>query len=282
MILRSAKILLAFGLMLGFQTLYPIRAAAADVKPSRFVQLCDTQLGMGGYEADKARFRAAVEAINALAVDWVVICGDLVNDGDDDNAVADFRAIMRDFTMPCYLAPGNHDVGGEPTAASLARYRALHGKDYFAVEQSGFKLMILNTQLWKAPLENETERHDTWYRESLAEASAAGMPVVLISHYPPFLDHVDEEETYYNLPIETRKSVLDAAVKHGARAWLAGHAHKNILAEYEGMPVVVSATTSKNFDGAPYGFRVWSVDGKGVLTHRYEALALPEELMKPE
>ena len=42
-----------------------------------------------------------------------------------------------------------------------------------------------------------------------------------------------------------------------------------------------SATTSKNFDGAPYGFRVWTVDDTGTLSHRYEALDLPEALSKP-
>jgi hypothetical protein len=31
-----------------------------------FVQLCDTQLGMGGYEHDVKAFRQAVQQINAL------------------------------------------------------------------------------------------------------------------------------------------------------------------------------------------------------------------------
>ncbi len=255
---------------------------AAPPTPCSFVQLCDTQLGMGGYESDKERFRLAVKAINAMDVDWVVICGDLVNNGGDDAAVADFRTIVEGFTMPCYLAPGNHDVLNEPTAASLARYRELQGKDYFAVSQSGFKLMILNTQLWKSPLEGESERHNAWYLSELAEAKASDTPVLLVSHYPPFIATVDEEEIYYNLPQETRTRVLQAAKENGVRAWLAGHAHKNILTEYEDIPIVISATTSKNFDGAPYGFRVWTLNESGELTHRYEALDLPEALTVPD
>ncbi len=254
----------------------------ATAAPCTFVQVCDTQLGMGGYDEDKARFRAAVKAINAMDVNWVVICGDLVDNGGDEKAIADFREIVETFTVPCYLAPGNHDVGGVPTEATLARYRKAHGPDYFAVENSGFKIMILNTQFWKGPMAGETEKHDAWYLAELAKAKETETPVLLVSHYPPFLKTADEEEIYYNLPLEARARVLSAAKENGVRAWLAGHAHKNVLTEYEGIPIVVSATTSRNFDGAPYGFRVWSVDEQGALSHTYKALELPEELQKPK
>ena len=87
--------------------LLPFPHTRATAESCTFVQLCDTQLGMGGYEEDKARFRAAVKAINAMDVNWVVICGDLVDNGGDEKAIADFRAIVETFTVPCYLAPGN-------------------------------------------------------------------------------------------------------------------------------------------------------------------------------
>ena len=128
---------------LGFAATALIQAAASAVEnAATFAQVCDTQLGMGGYAADKVRFELAVEAINALKVDWVVICGDLVNDGNDDQAVADFQAIAGGFDMPCYLAPGNHDVGNEPTVESLKRYRAQYGPDYFSVREGGLKLVV--------------------------------------------------------------------------------------------------------------------------------------------
>lgn len=231
---------------------------------------------MGGYAADQARFEIAVEAINALKADWVVICGDLVNDGNDDQAVADFQAIARGFEMPCHLAPGNHDVGNEPTPESLKRYRDQYGPDYFTVREGGVKLMIVNTQLWKAPVAGESEAHDRWFREELAESRASGAPTLLVSHYPPFTDNPGEDENYYNLPLATRAEVLELAKGAGVKAWLAGHVHKNLEREFAGIPVIASATTSKNFDGAPYGFRVWTLDGDGALSHRYVPLEIPE------
>ncbi|MCF6285341.1 MAG: metallophosphoesterase [Candidatus Hydrogenedentes bacterium] len=271
------------GTLLITALLFSVQAPAAEQEAAHtFVQLCDTQLGFGGYEEDKQRFRAAVDTINALKPDWVVICGDLVNIGSDDKAVADFREILKGFTIPCHLVSGNHDVGGVPTAASLARYRKLQGKDYYAVDVPGFKLLVLNTQLWKASVPEESARHDAWYRAELAKAKKTGVPVLLASHYPPFLAEPGEKEIYYNLPLEARKSVLTAAAENGVRAWLAGHVHKNIITQYEDIAIVASATTSKNFDGAPYGFRIWTVDSEGKLSHEYVALDLPEELMKPK
>src|SRR5437762_3249474 len=76
-------------------------------QPFTFVQMCDPQLGIGGYEADVARFKQAVKQINALKPDFVVICGDLVN-GATTKSFADFNAIKAGFAMPCYCAPGNH------------------------------------------------------------------------------------------------------------------------------------------------------------------------------
>ncbi len=54
---------------------------AEEAKPESFtfVQLCDPQLGFGGYEHDVNSFKVAVQKINELKPDFVVICGDMVN-----------------------------------------------------------------------------------------------------------------------------------------------------------------------------------------------------------
>lgn len=87
-----------------------------------FVQMCDTQLGMGGYEHDVKTFELAVDQINEMKPDFVVICGDLVQKANDQSWL-DFNRIKAGFKIPCHCAPGNHDVENTPTAASLQRYR---------------------------------------------------------------------------------------------------------------------------------------------------------------
>ena len=78
-------------------------------KEFTFIQMCDTQLGMGGYEHDVQTFELAVKQINKMAPDFVLICGDLVGKANE-KSFADFNRIKGGFKIPCHCAAGNHDV----------------------------------------------------------------------------------------------------------------------------------------------------------------------------
>ena len=247
-------------------------AASAVAQPGQaftFVQLCDTQLGMGGYEQDKESFRLAVKQINLLKPDLVFICGDLVNDTHDDHAYADFNDINAGFAVPCYCTPGNHDVGTKTTAGLVERYIRMVDKDHQVIRHKGYTFVVTNTSLWKNQVPGHSEKHQAWFRETLEKASKAGSPVIVVGHYPPFIERPDEAEEYFNLGPKPRAEVLRLAKEHDVKAILAGHAHRNIITGYEGIPVVASASSSKNFDGAPRGFRLWHVSAAGALTHEY-------------
>ncbi len=232
------------------------------------VQLCDTQLGMGGYEHDLDSFNKAVVQINALAPDMVFICGDLV-DQPKDQSFKDFKEILAKFTVPCYPAPGNHDVGSMPTKASLEKYRKTIGKDYYTVQHKGYNFIIVNTQLWKKDVPEASEKHHNWFKKTLKESHAQGLKNIIVGHYPIFVNSHDEEDQYYNLPIALRKEILYHCINQGVVAYLAGHVHKNLIREFQGIPMVASATSSKNFDGAPMGFRIWTLKPDGKSEHKY-------------
>jgi len=237
-----------------------------------FVQLADPQLGMGGYEHDVETLKLAVEAFNALKPDFVVVCGDLVHATASAEAFEDFKNIMGGLTMPYYCAAGNHDIGSPPTEETLTRYREMIGHDYFAVDREGMRIVIVNTQFWKTPVEGETPKHNAWLRETLADARSKDLPVIVVGHHPLFLKDAGEDEEYYNIPPETRSEVLNLFKESGVRVILTGHAHREIIHEYEGMFFVTSQTPSRNFDGAPMGFRVWEMDEDGALRHEYVAI----------
>jgi serine/threonine-protein phosphatase CPPED1 len=223
-----------------------------------FVQMCDPQLGFSDYAADRGRLRQAVEQINALKPDFVVICGDLVN-GANPKSFADFNAAKAGLAMPCYCAPGNHDVGNTPTLKSLQQYRERIGKDYYSFEHKGCTFVVANTQLWKAPVAGESEKQDVWFKQTLEAAASLHHRCFLISHYPMFVKTPDEPDEYYNLPIEKRKELLALCERCGVVAMLAGHTHTTTMKEYQGIQVVTSETTSRNFDHRPFGFRVWHI-----------------------
>jgi predicted phosphodiesterase len=271
---RSLSLLLP-AFVVGGLLLNPLvdRLPAGEANPGgwSFVQMCDTQLGMGGYEHDVKTFGQAVRQINAATPDFVLICGDLVQKAKA-KAWGDFKRIRAGFQLPCYCAAGNHDVENKATAETLNRYRETIGPDYYTVDHKGFTFVVANTQLWKAPLEGESEKHDAWFREVLAIAKKKGSPVVVVVHYPLYLADPDEKEEYFNLPVAKRKEILNLCEENGVVAFLAGHTHKLIVNDYKGIQLVNGETTSKNFDKRPMGYRWWNVTPAGELKHRFVEL----------
>lgn len=237
-----------------------------------FVQMCDPQLGFGGYEADEKRFAEAIQQINELHPDFVVICGDLVNRADK-LSFADFNRLKAELKVPCYCAPGNHDVGNKPTPKLLEQYRSCIGKDYYSFEHKGFCFVIADTSLWKSPLAGETARQDEWFRSTLAHATTKREPIIVVTHYPLFVKSLDETNGYYNLPEEKRKQLFALYEGCGVVAMLSGHTHTTLSNMVDGIQMATSQTTSKNFDKQPFGFRVWHVGGSRPYENEFVPLA---------
>lgn len=251
-----------------------VATAGEDSKGAfKFVQLCDTQLGFGGYGHDLKAFRQAVRQINAAKPDFVVICGDLV-DVHDEKSFADFIEIKAGLTVPCHCAPGNHDVGNNPTPESLQYYRDVIGKDYYSFEHKGYLFAVVNTQLWKTPIKGESEKHDSWLDRTLQTASDKSQGVVIVGHHPLFIKKPDESEAYYNLPPAKRRELLSLFEQHGVVAVLGGHTHKFMANEYKDIQLVNGETTSRNFDGRPRGFRIWQLAGPRPFKHEFIPLKL--------
>jgi predicted phosphodiesterase len=248
---------------------------STTTQPFTFVQVCDPQLGWGfGYQNDVNSLKLAVSHINGLKPDLVVFCGDLVNNFND-SSVADFNEIRSGLTMPSYCAPGNHDVGNSPTVASLNRYRQAIGMDYFSFEHKGYTFVITDTSLWKAPLAGESEKQDTWLKQTLEAARDKNSPVFVVQHYPLYLKSPDEAEEYYNLPPAKRSELLALFENCGVVAVLGGHRHELIINEYKGIQLVNGEATSRNTDGRPLGFRLWHVDSPTSIRHEFRPL-VPE------
>ncbi len=253
-------------------TLTDSREGKAQLDRFSFVQLCDTQLGMGGYEDDLKSFRLAVEQINALQPDFVIICGDLINKTDDDKAFEDFNTIKEGFAMPCYCVPGNHDVGNDAQPERILRYNRLVYKDYYTIRHKGYAFLFANTSLWINDIPKYSQAHQEWFTQTLQQAHRDQQSCFVVSHYPPFIKSAKEPGEYFNLPPKKRMEILHLATQYGVKAFLSGHLHRNNITQYKGIPVVSSATTSKNFDGAPRGFRLWHIQPDGTLQHEYRPI----------
>jgi serine/threonine-protein phosphatase CPPED1 len=237
-----------------------------------FAQLCDPQLGFGeSYEKDLASFRLAVQRINELKPDFLVVCGDMVH-SFDEKSVADFSKIASDLKMPFYCTPGNHDIGDQPSEESLNKYRKVFGKDYFSFDHNGFTFIVANTCLWKVTVEGESQKHDLWFRQTLEAARKNRSPVFFIGHHPLYEKKPDETAGYFPLPAAIRIELLKLFESSGVVAALTGHAHQVIINDYKGIQLVTGETTCRNFDKRPFGFRLWKVESPDSITNEFVSL----------
>lgn len=230
------------------------------------VQLADPQLGMGekGYAQDLATLRRAVVQINALrpAPECVVICGDLVN-AWTPAAAGDVAQAAASLSMPWYVAPGNHD------AWKSDEYRKLFGADQQSVNLPHATLVLINTNLWKTGTAAESDAATRWLETALAAAAVRKLPIFVVGHIPLFVKTAEERAENTNLAPVTRRPLLALLAKYRVAAYLAGHIHMNAVASYEGIPMVADGSTAKNFSAEPLGFRLWHIDGQGVITHEW-------------
>ena len=232
------------------------------------VQMCDPQIGFVDYATELARFRQAVQQINELKPDFVLICGDLVNN-PSRKSFADFNAVKAAFKAPCYCVPGNHDVGEAPTAESLRFYRQSIGRDYYSFEHKGCAIIVVNTQLWKASVPEESARHDAWFKETLADAAKKGRRIFVAGHIPLFSRTPEEPNGHDNLPLQKRLELLSLFERYGVQLMLAGHTHRTIIRQYKETQMAASETTSLNVDFRPYGFRLWHIEAARPFRHEF-------------
>lgn len=279
----------------------------SDDNRMRFVFLADTQLGAyasfsglteddvtryaaehgmqvraappsTGHEWDAARYEEAVDAINAIRPDLVLIGGDMVDDPGSTDQYETFAAITRriDRQIPVRWVPGNHDIAPDtvaPTPESIAAYRDRFGPDYYAFDHGPLRFVALDTVVIDHPegAPGEWEAQLAFLAAELADAAQRERPVVLIGHHPLFTAHPDEPDDYWNLPLVRRKPILDLIHRHRVPLGLAGHMHRNSTAYAGSFEMVTTGPVGYPLGADPSGFRVVDVDG-GVFSHFYRPL----------
>ena len=100
----------------------------AQSEPFYFIQLSDPQFGMleknKSFSQETKIMEKVVAVINNLNPAFVVITGDMVNDGEDQNQINEFKRIctLIKKNIPVYVLPGNHDLNQQSTDESISCY----------------------------------------------------------------------------------------------------------------------------------------------------------------
>ena len=261
---------------------------ASTVRPAGlFLQMSDPQFGMYSENKDFAQetvnFEFAIATANRSRLNFVVICGDLINQAGNSAQTAEYHRIAAklDPAIKLYNVAGNHDVGNQPTPASRTAYREKFGADYYRFRSGDLEGFVLNSSLIAAPEQAQAEagRQEEWLKGELAKARPDGVRYrVIFQHHPSFLESADEPDQYFNIPLESRKKYLDLLLKYGVHDVFAGHYHRNALAQTDSLRMVTSGPVSKPLGADPSGIRVVIVRESTMESQYYGLGNIPNQV----
>jgi len=247
--------------------------AQKSQKYFQFVQLTDTQMGMisnnQNCDAENQLFMQAVNEVNKLKPDFVVITGDFVNNRTDSNQINSFLKIksLIDKRIPVYLIPGNHDVGQKPNMETLNFYFKNYKTDKFSFTHKGYKFIGINSGLINSGIEEEKAQLE-WLKKKLSGSK----PTIIFTHHPFFITDINEKDRYENIPLVKRMEYMQLFKKNGVTKIFAGHYHNNSIAHFDEIEMITTSAVGKPLGKAKSGYRVVTVY-KDSISHHYEELS---------
>ncbi|MGK0171234.1 MAG: putative phosphodiesterase [Gammaproteobacteria bacterium] len=236
--------------------------------------------GVTDLAPESARLDAAVDVANERKPAFVVVCGDLVNNIDDDEQAAAFQASMRrlDPSIVLHCVPGNHDLSHNfkrPVADGLSAYRAAFGPDYycFAVGDALFLALNSETIYDASEVVGEDKRQLAFVADTLTSTQMdAVRHIVVLMHRPLYVR--PPGHTYSGHIVQPPGRVALAALLRSAGkpvTVFSGHLHQNRYVDAAPISQVSSGPIGFALRGES-GFRKVSVVGESVV-HEYVPIA---------
>lgn len=252
--------------------------AWSQQSPWFFAVLSDPQMGMfannQNFAQETANFEFAIANLNRLHPRFVVICGDLVNRSGDAAEIAEYKRILGELdpAIPVYNVAGNHDVGNEPTSATVDAYRSAFGHDYYTFMAPGILGIVLDSNLIRSPESNlkAAQEQEAWLEKTLAAAkSDSTRQPIVFQHIPYFIHDPNEAVNYFNIPQPARRTYLELLEKAGVRYVFAGHLHYPVFSVDGDLSEIVTGAVGEPLGQSASGLRIVRMDGMKLETMWY-------------
>ncbi|CAE7757939.1 CPPED1, partial [Symbiodinium pilosum] len=168
--------------------------------------------------------------------------------------------------IPVYYTPGNHDIGDNPDAKTLAQYTRTSGDNpgwgplfQRVLDKNGILYLQFNSQVyWSTDsfLDKHREEQLEFLKSEVGRIQSDVKRLVLLTHIPPFMDSIDEKEGWANWKQVYRRQILDLlATPKVPMLWVCGHFHANVVKDltYQDVPLSIrvssAAGTTMQWDG---------------------------------
>lgn len=234
----------------------------SDTTSIFIVQITDTQFGFynnnSTFEKETEQYSEAVNKINSLNPDFVVITGDYVNDPRNNAQISEFKRITNSISkdIPVFLSPGNHDLV-DCSEKDFKFYYSNYGieANRFCFSTKKTTYIGINSVLIKYNIADLEEEQYHWLIDKLENAEKSN-EIILFTHYPFFINDFNEEETYSNQSLEMRKKYFNLFQKYGVSAIFSGHLHYNSRAEYNNILMISTTSVGKPLGKDKSGIRI--------------------------
>ena len=222
------------------------RHIAKHATELNFAFLTDVHVTPGG-ESDSL-LRVAVEEINASAVDFVLVTGDLCNMGSD----AELRCvhgILKRLRKPWFAVPGNHETTWSQSACTT--FGRLFGNDgRLAFRAGGYLFVGFTAGPYMKMADGSVRREDLQWVEEQLRSARPGERIATFCHYPLTND------------VTNRTAVTQLLRRYDVRFDLCGHYHTLRLCNFDSIPGIMGRSLiprNKKIDpAAGYNLvRVW-------------------------
>jgi 3',5'-cyclic AMP phosphodiesterase CpdA len=244
----------------------------------RLAQISDTHIGVSEAPDAAANLALAVQMVNALNPDAVIVSGDV---GEDSSERQQAITILQGLTAPVYYLPGNHDISNDTN--SLQAWRDLFGPDYYSFQIKNVEILMLDSELLgnyddfnfgtvqplSAGMAAESQTMLNW----LGQQGETTNVLIAAQHIPLFLDNGFPDSNPYwtvNPPYNQSESNLLASL--GIKHLLAGHWHNGRVFTRNGLTIHEAPATSWLPNGGQLGFAMHTITADGNVSTAFVPL----------
>lgn len=188
----------------------------------RFAVVGDPQLGFGGIEPDKLKFRQAVKQINESKAELTIVPGDMVHPKNEEDLYKSLKTLGEGLAGPVYYVRGNHE--------RIDYYKKYFQKDLdYSFTHKGVRFVFIDAEGNHKGLTQEQLR---WIESEFKLADTKKEEIVIVLHVSPWQKN-ERGRGKYNQIGKGRDELRALMKKYKVLLSLSGHYHRGLWHQRE-------------------------------------------------
>lgn len=226
---------------------------------TKFALLTDLHVSPGNAQ-ERALVRI-VDEINASDLPFVIITGDITNQGSNEE-LANVKRLFSGFKKPYYLIPGNHETTWSQSA--VREYYRLFGQDRFLFRRGNLVFVGYNTGPYMKMGDGHVKYEDIlWLDKVLKKELKKGDRLYSFAHYP-----------FTEGDLGNWREIVGVLKKYNAVVSFCGHGHAYKEMAFGNLKGIMARSTFLGHDTVP-GYSVVQLTPDSVFVNE----KIPEKPM---